>query len=178
MAFVLTMTFGLGLYMVDMPFSPDKLRYYSWHKWIGVSLFMLAGLRLAVRLATSRVPETISRRNSSSVAKAGWQDMAATWAHRLLYFLMFAVPVSGWLMSSAKGVPTVYFGVWQLPDLVDKNVALGRSLRSLHMLLNFSMAGIVFVHVAAALKHHLIDRDNVLARMLPGLKTRSAEGPQ
>lgn len=168
MGLVIAMTFGLGVYMANMPLSPDKLRFYSWHKWIGVSLFILAGLRLAVRLASPPL------RDDTHMTFAQWQQIAARGAHRILYVLMFAVPLSGWLMSSAKGVPTVYFGLWQLPDLVQRNAALGRTLQSLHVTLNFTMAGIVLLHSAAALKHHFLDRDGVLVRMLPCLSVRSA----
>ena len=85
----------------------------------------------------------------------------------LLYLLMFAVPITGWLMSSAKGFQTVYFGVLPLPDLLVKDKELGDLLHQVHKLLNFSMAALVLAHLGAALKHHFIDRDDVLARMLP-----------
>ncbi|MEC5387812.1 cytochrome b [Uliginosibacterium sp. H3] len=168
MGLVLAVTFALGLYMADMPLSPDKLRYYSWHKWIGVSLFMLAAVRLAVRLTS---PHTLAGGSRSL------QESLALWAHRILYLLMFAIPLSGWLMSSAKGVPTVYLGLWQLPDLVGRNAVLGRSLQTLHVTLNFTMAVIVIGHVAAALKHHFVDHDGVLARMLPCVEPRSSGKP-
>ena len=168
MGLAIATTFCLGLYMVELSLSPDKLRYYSWHKWIGVSLFLFAGLRLALRLTT---PAT--RR------PAGYslQMKLAEWGHRIFYVLMFAIPISGWLMSSAKGVPTVYFGLWQLPDLVARNAALGRNLQLVHVTLNFSMAAIVVGHAAAALKHHFIDRDDVLARMLPCVRVRPPREP-
>ena len=95
--------------------------------------------------------------------------MAAEATHVLLYLLMFAVPISGWLMSSAKGFQTVWFGVLPLPDLLDKNQQLGDLLKEVHEALNFGMAGLVLAHAGAALKHHVIDRDDVLARMLPFL---------
>jgi cytochrome b561 len=98
-----------------------------------------------------------------------WQRKAAEATHVLLYLLMFAVPLSGWLMSSAKGFQTVWFGVLPLPDLLDKNQELGDLLQQVHMLLNFTMAALVIAHLGAALKHHFIDRDDVLARMLPFL---------
>lgn len=73
-------------------------------------------------------------------------------------------------MSSAKGVPTVWFGVLPLPDLVGKDKALGELLATVHKILNLGMAALVLVHAGAALKHHFVDRDEVLARMLPRLK--------
>ena len=87
--------------------------------------------------------------------------------HWLLYALMFAIPLSGWLMSSALGFQTVWFGVLPLPDLVPKDKALGDALRAVHEVLNFTLLALVGVHTAAALKHHFIDRDTVLTRMLP-----------
>ena len=73
-------------------------------------------------------------------------------------------------MSSAKGVQTVYFGVVPIPDLLAKNKELGNLLRDVHEWLNLTLAVIVVGHIAAALKHHLLDKDDVLTRMLPGFR--------
>lgn len=161
-AIVIVATFGLGLYMHELPFSPDKLRLYSWHKWAGVSIFLLVLVRILWRLS--------HRPPAPPANMPAWQQRAAEGVHLLLYVLMLAVPVSGWLMSSAKGVPTVWFGVLPLPDLLDKNKELGDLLATVHKTLNLSMAALVLAHVGAAFKHHLVDRDDVLARMLPLLK--------
>ena len=101
MALALIGMFALGFYMAGLPLSPDKLKLFSWHKWTGVTLFILVGVRLSWRIAhrAPPLPERMSRREQV-LARAG---------HRLLYLLMFAIPLSGWLMSSAKGVQTVYF---------------------------------------------------------------------
>jgi len=79
---------------------------------------------------------------------------------------MFAIPLSGWLMSSAKGFQTVWFGVLPLPDLLGKDKALGDLLQTVHMGLNFTLVAVLLAHVGAALKHHFIDKDDVLTRML------------
>jgi len=159
MALALAAIFGVGLYMTDLPLSPDKLRIYSWHKWAGVTVFLLALARLVWRF-THRPP-------APPPDLPAWQQAAAEAAHRLLYALMIAVPLSGWLMSSAKGFQTVYFGVLPLPDLLEKNQELGELLAGVHKALNFTLLGLVLLHAGAALKHHFIDRDEVLARMLP-----------
>ena len=161
-AFALIGSFSVGLYMVDLPLSPQKLRIYSWHKWAGVTIFLCVVLRLGWRLRHPP-PEL-------PAAMPAWQRRLAGASHVLLYLLMVAVPLSGWLMSSAKGFQTVWFGVLPLPDLLDKNKELGDLLREFHILLNFGMATLVFVHVGAALKHHFLDRDDVLARMIPFLR--------
>ena len=160
-------SFALGFYMADLPISPQKLRFYSWHKWAGVTIFLFVVLRLGWRLA-HRPPEL-------PAGMPAWQRSVAAATHVLLYLLMVAVPLSGWLMSSAKGFQTVWFGVLPLPDLLTKNAELGDLLQALHRLLNYSMAAIVFAHLGAALKHHFIDRDDVLARMLPFLRPPSGD---
>lgn len=159
MAAMLIAMFALGLYMTGLSFSPEKLKLYSWHKWAGITLLALVTLRLLWRL-THRPPAMPS-------TMATWQRQLAHLGHLTLYVLMLAIPLSGWLMSSAKGVPTVFFGIWALPDLVPRDKALGDALQSLHWYLNLLLAATVAGHVLAALKHHFIERDDVLRRMLP-----------
>ncbi len=151
--------FGVGLYMSGLPLSPTKLQIYSWHKWAGVTAFLLVFARLAWRIAHRPPP--------LPAAMPRWQQFAAHAGHGLLYLLMIAIPLSGWLMSSAKGFQTVYFGVLPIPDLLGKDKELGDTLRDVHQALNFLMIAIVAGHVGAALKHHFIDRDDILTRMSP-----------
>lgn len=160
-AILIVGAFGVGLYMHDLPLSPWKLKVYSWHKWAGVSIFLLALARLAWRLGHRPPPLPASM--------PPWQQTAAHGLHHLLYALMLIVPLTGWLMSSAKGVQTVWFGVLPLPDLVAKDKALGDLLQVVHKYLNFGFAALVVGHAAVAIKHHLHDRDDVLVRMLPFL---------
>lgn len=161
-ALLIFAAFPLGVYMHDLPLSPHKLKLFSWHKWIGIGILLLAILRVLWRSShrPPPLPDTMPRR----------EKIAAHGMHYLLYGLILAVPVSGWLMSSAKGFQTVWFGVLPLPDLVGKNKELGDLLREAHETLNFLMLGLVLAHAGAALKHHLIERDDILARMIPFLK--------
>lgn len=156
---MILISFGVGLYMADLPFSPQKLKIYAWHKWAGVTIFMLVVVRMVWRLfhAAPPLPADVPR----------WQRAVASATHYLLYALMFAIPLTGWLMSSAKGFQTVYFGILPIPDLLQKNADLGDILRNVHEILNWLMISIVVLHVAAALKHHFIEKDDVLRRMLP-----------
>ena len=152
--------FGLGLFMTGLPLSPQKLRYYGWHKWIGITVFVVAAARLAWRAGVRPPPWPATMPDR--------QRRAARWSHRLLYALMFAVPLSGWVYSSAAGVSVVYLDIVPLPNLVAKDREVARWLLVVHQALNFTLAAGVVVHIGAALKHRLIDRDGVLARMLPG----------
>jgi cytochrome b561 len=161
-ALLIFAAFPLGVYMHELPFSPDKLRLYSYHKWIGVTIFMLAIFRLSWRV-THRPP-------ALPEDMPGWEKFAAHATHYALYVLIFIIPISGWLMSSAKGFQTVWFGLLPLPDLLDKDKELGDLLQQVHMLLNFALFGLVLAHVGAALKHHFIQHDDILARMLPFLR--------
>lgn len=156
---------AFGLYMVDLQLSPAKLRYYSWHKWVGVTVFLLSAARLLWRLShrAPPLPGTMP----------AWQRAAANVSHALLYVLFFAAPLSGWLFSSAAGFPTVYLGLVQLPDLVEKNRELAEVLKVVHRVATWSLGALAVIHAAAALKHHLLDRDDVLARMLPFLRPRT-----
>lgn len=159
MAMLLVTLFIVGVYMHELPLSPWKLKIYSWHKWAGITAFLLVLARLGWRF-THRPPKLPL--NMPKIMQLG-----AHIGHVMLYVLMIAIPLSGWLMSSAKGVQTVYFGVLPIPDLLAKNKDLGELLRTVHMSMNFTLAALVIGHAGAAIKHHLIDKDDVLTRMLP-----------
>jgi cytochrome b561 len=116
---------ALGFYMHDLPLSPEKLQLYSWHKWAGVTAFLLIWLRLVWRV-THRPPALPASMSPM------WQ-LAAHAGHLVLYVLMIAIPLSGWLMSSAKGFQTVWFGVLPIPDLLGKDKELGDLLQTVHM---------------------------------------------
>lgn len=161
-AVLIFVTFPLGVYMHDLPLSPDKLQLYSYHKWIGITILMLVSLRVVWRLTHPPPPLP------DSVAQ--WQRSASRIVHGVLYVLILAIPLSGWLMSSAKGFQTVWFGVLPLPDLVGKDKVLGEQLAELHEVLNFTLLGVVILHVAAALKHHFVERVPFLQRMGWGRK--------
>jgi len=159
MALMIFGLLGLGFYMSGLPLSPQKLKLYSWHKWAGVTVFLLTFLRLAWR--ATHPPPAMPWQMSKL------QQIAAHIGHVALYLLMLVIPLSGWLMSSAKGYQTVWFGVLPIPDLIPKNKELGDVLLGLHQSLNLLLIVLLLVHVAAALKHHFLDKDDVLARMLP-----------
>lgn len=160
---------AFGLYMVELPLSPTKLKYYSWHKWNGVTIFLLVAVRLLWRLShpVPALPASMPR----------WEMRAAHASHALLYVLFFAAPISGWLFSSASGFQTVYLGAVPIPDLLGKNKELAEALKIVHRSMNYTMGAIIAVHAAAAIKHHVHDADDVLTRMLPFLKPQPGHEP-
>jgi cytochrome b561 len=147
-----------GWTMVGLPFSPLKVKAFNWHKWVGITVLALTLLRIVWR-ATHKPPEPLPM--------PAWQRKVAHALHGLLYLLLLAQPLVGWANSSAAGIPVVWFGVLPLPDFVPHDKALAVNLGHLHGLLGLSLAVLIALHLLAALKHHFIDRDDTLRRMLP-----------
>jgi cytochrome b561 len=166
MALGILIAFGVGLYMVDIPgISPQKLRLFNWHKWMGVTLFILVGLRLIVK-SMSHTPPYPEHWGSRSIrlVKLG---------HGTLYFLMFFVPLMGYFYSLAAGYPVVWFGVIKLPVLIDKNPELKEIFETLHELSAKLLVLIVLGHIVMAIKHHFINHEAMLGRMIPGFPSKT-----
>jgi cytochrome b561 len=161
LAVALVALFCFGVYMADLPFSPTRLKLYNWHKWAGISILALSALRLLWRLShpAPALPRAMVQ------AMPDWQIKAHHATHIALYALFFVVPLIGWAYTSAAGFPVVLFGQIPLPDLLAVDKELAALIKPLHRLSAYALAGLVVLHVAAALKHHLIDRDGLLKRM-------------
>jgi cytochrome b561 len=158
LALAIVGSFSVGVYMHELPVSPQRLKLYNYHKWAGICILALSALRLLWRL-THRPP--------ADLPMPAWQQRAAHATHGLLYLLFFAVPLVGWAYSSAAGFPIVVFGMLPLPDFVPVDKALADAIKPFHAYLAFALAALVLVHVGAALKHQFIDRDGLLSRMWP-----------
>lgn len=156
-ALLITCGFSLGAYMVDLHISPRKVRFYAYHKWIGITVLALVLIRSVWRLTHKPPPEEPMPR---------WQLRTTHLTHYLLYALLIATPLCGWLDTSAAGIPVVYLKLWQLPDLVHKNRDLAKVLVEIHGFLAWTLLWVVLLHTAAAFKHHFIDHDSTLKRML------------
>ena len=161
LAVLIAVAFFVGLSMIDLSFSPRRLRLYNWHKWLGVAVLLLSAARIVWRAAGHPPPPLPAH-------TPAWQQQAYRGAHLVFYALFFLVPLLGWAYTSAVGVPVVWLGVVPLPDFVPRDKPLGEEvLKPLHAAASYLLAAIVVVHVAAALKHQLVDRDRLLARMWP-----------
>lgn len=143
----------------DMPLGMAKIKMIGNHKAVGMTVLMLAVLRLIWRWANPvpPLPGTLK----------SYERRLAHISHILLYVLIFSIPLSGWIMSSVANIPVSYFGLFTFPDLVGPNKSLVDQVKEVHEILNVILLVTVAVHVAAALKHHFILKDNVLKRMLP-----------
>jgi cytochrome b561 len=145
--------------------GPAKIAVLARHKSIGITIFGLAVLRLLWR-TINPVPPT-----PSGVPR--WQSIAGRISHIALYALILVTPVFGWLMSSARNFSVSWFGLVTLPDLIAPDRSKYELLHDTHETLAYTLAVIAIIHAAAALKHHFIDRDDILRRMLP---VRSQDG--
>ncbi len=153
---------ALGLYMVTLPdvgFDTKKIVLILYHKEIGLSVLVLLPVRLAWRL-TQILPQLVAH-------LPAWQQIAARFVHLCFYALMFALPVTGWLMSSAAGIPVSFFGLFTLPDFLAQDDYLFQRLIDVHKWLGYVLILFICVHVGAALLHHFVLKDDTLRRMLP-----------
>jgi cytochrome b561 len=148
----------------SLPLGMAKIEALAWHKSLGLTILMLAVVRLAWRWMNP-VPDLTTETRP-------WERLLAKLSHLLLYALIFALPLSGWLMSSAKNYPVSWFKLFQFPDLVAPDERLFQQMRELHHLLFGVLVVVALLHIAGALKHHFIDRNDVLRRMLPFGRTR------
>jgi cytochrome b561 len=161
LALMILGSLAVGLTMTGMPFSPQRLQIYTAHKWAGIVILLLSAFRLLWRLTHPPPPD---------LPMPAWQATAAHAVHGALYLLFFAVPLAGWAFSSASGYPVVLFGVLPLPDFVPVDRELADTLKAAHRWLAYALGALVLLHVAGALKHQFVDRDDLLSRMRPRLR--------
>ncbi|HQW82487.1 MAG: cytochrome b [Rhodanobacteraceae bacterium] len=154
-----------GLTMTDMKVSPDKFRWYALHKSFGVTVLVLMLLRFAWRGIDGR-PQAVP-------GVAPIVAFAAHSVHRLFYVALIVMPISGWVYNSASNFPLQWFGVLQLPAIVAPDKDLKHLAHTVHEVLAWTIITLLLVHVAGALIHHFIDRDDTLRRMLPFAKPRA-----
>lgn len=166
MAVVLITLSVLGLYMVSLPdvgFDMKKIALILYHKQLGIVALALALLRFAWRVgnALPRLAEALP----------GWQMVLARFVHLCFYALMVALPITGWIMSSATGIPVSLFGLFELPDLVSYNEHLFHTFIEIHKWLGYALVVLILIHAGAALRHHLIFKDETLKKMWTGARS-------
>jgi cytochrome b561 len=150
-----------------LPIGVRKLALLARHKSVGMTVLMLAILRLLWRL-----------KNPPPDLPVGMTPLERTLAratHYAFYVLLFAMPITGWMMSSAKNYSVSWFGLFTWPNLIGKNESAYNLLHSTHEILSGILFAIAMLHILAALKHHFWNKDNVLLRMLPLIKLNKAK---
>lgn len=156
MALIIIGLIILGLYMTSLPLSVQQLKYYGWHKEYGLLILGLVVFRLFWRL-TNPEPKLLL---------PCLEKRAAHLTHWALYGFMIFLPLTGWLMSSAAGFPISFFGLCTLPNLIDPNEHLRALFTLLHKWSGYGLMVTICLHALAALKHHFIDKDTILRRMI------------
>jgi cytochrome b561 len=156
---LIILQFVLAAWAKSLPRGPGMVEAWGWHKSFGMTILMLAVIRLTWRLVNPTPDLTAETKP--------WERVLAKISHLLLYGLIFAMPLTGWMMSSAKNFPVSWFKVFQWPDLVAPDPDFSRLMESTHHALFKVLVVIALLHIAGALKHHFIDKNDVLKRMLP-----------
>jgi len=159
MALLIFAQIALGLVAVSWHVSPTKLNLFVWHKSLGMLILALLALRLLWRVS-HRAPEL-------PWEMPLWERAAAQLSHFLLYALMLALPLTGWVISSASNVPFKIFWTIPLPAIAEPDKALADLFATIHGWLVTLLALVLFAHIGAALRHHYVRKDTVLSRMLP-----------
>ena len=159
MAALIFVQIALGWLAVSWRLSPMKLDLFVWHKSTGMLVLALVILRILWRLASiaPALPDMPS-----------WERRAAHVSHFLLYLLMIAMPFTGWIVSSAANIPFQIFWLIPLPAIVGPDKATADFAALVHFSLFVLLAAVLLAHIGAALRHHFVKRNEVLARMLPG----------
>ncbi len=155
--------FALAWTADDLPLGMHKLALLARHKSFGMTILILAIVRLAWRLA--HPPPALP------AGMTGVERVLARVTHVAFYVLLFAMPITGWLMSSAKNYSVSWFGLFTWPDLISQNEAAFDFLKATHDYLSNALFAVAIMHVLAALKHHFWNKDDVLLRMLPFTKS-------
>ncbi len=176
-AIAIILQLASGLWMTDAIDEPATqnlaFQVYQWHKSLGLTVLILSLLRLLWRL-THHAPGLPG-------GMAAWERLAAKLTHVLFYVLMIGLPLTGWVVVSASkfGLPTLYWGLFEWPHLPfadmapDAKAGLEGTFGEVHEMLAYVTIALLVLHIGAALKHHIINHDDVLGRMLPFLR-RSA----
>lgn len=146
----------LGLFMVSLPVSLQKLKLYGWHKEYGFLALFLVITRLLWRLGNQTPSLNLPR----------WEVVSARSVHWLFYVLMVTMPLTGWLITSAAGLPASFFGWFTLPNLTGPDEHLRQVFEKAHEWLSYALIGLIALHTAAALKHYFINKDDILQRMI------------
>lgn len=154
----------LGWWAVTVPLSPLKLDLFVWHKSFGMLVLALTVVRVGWRLANPAP--------ALPPALPAWERLAARAVHALIHSMLIAMALSGWVVSSAANVPFRIFWLIPLPRIVPPDRAVAELFADVHLLLVVALALLLLLHVGAAIRHHVVLRDDVLARMLPGRRRR------
>lgn len=162
MALAVIIALVLGVTIANIPWGPLKNQLYDLHRSFGTLILGLIVIRILWRLYSPPppLPETV----------APWQRTASRIVHLGLYACLAAMPLLGWIGTSLYGAKITVFGLFVLPPIVAKDRPNSEWVLEVHAWLGFAFAALIALHIAAALMHHFVHKDDILKRMLPGRK--------
>jgi len=157
MAITIIFMFGLGVTMINMRLSPMKLEMFMVHKSVGILLLATVTIRIIWRLINP------APRPSSSITKSQRKIVLA--GQLLMYVLMVCIPISGWVINSAANFPLHWFGLFEIPPIAQPSLDTEEYAKTAHLILVCTLGAVAVIHIAAALHHHFIQKNDVLKRM-------------
>ena len=165
MAALIFIALGLGLTAKELPRGSLRSDILFAHKSIGLTILMLAVVRVVTRLSVGAPPYAVPLgKLTQAAANAG---------HLALYALMFAMPISGYILSGASGADVPWFGVFHAPIVVPLDDSLAQAGKRAHFIFAWTIAFVLAAHLAAVVWHARFKRDTVLTRMWPSFRPRS-----
>ena len=149
---------ALGLSMTDIPKgTPERSLYYNFHKSLGVTILLLMFVRLAWRWLNPPppLPESIPT----------WQAKLSRVSHICLYICLFLMPLSGFAATQFTKWGLKFFGLFKIPPLAFEDKGIYEALQCVHGVTGWVLITIISIHILAAIKHEVVDKDNVLQRI-------------
>jgi len=166
MSIIILSLLTVGFIMINLDDSPTKWQVYSIHKSFGLIILALIPLRLMWRIIN--ISPTLDMVPS-------WEKAAAKSLHWLLYLAMFTMPISGWIMSTASDNAPNFFGLFPVAAPVAQSEHLADLAGSIHFYTAWTLVLMLTLHVGAAIKAHVIDKNTVLSRMMPGSQSSKSD---
>ncbi|MEW5755749.1 MAG: cytochrome b [Pseudomonadota bacterium] len=158
-ALLILFLFGLGAYMTELSYMhPNYTFSYTVHKSLGILVFELGVLQI--------LWAWISHRPAHLAAHRWWEKLAATIVHRIFFFMIVLIPLSGYAISSAEGKGVEFFDWYAIPALLPQIENQADIAGKIHYYLAYGTLALVLLHITAALKHQFIERDGTISRML------------
>ena len=155
---------ALALTFIQLRRGPEFFALINAHKSLGLTILVVVVIRLIWRWSNPvpDLPATLKP----------YERFLARFTHDALYALLIAMPLTGWFGSAALGYPIRWFNLFLVPNPIGKDVPLGHALYLTHSILALALGVILVLHIAAAIRHHFILKDDTLRRMLPGVGPR------
>jgi cytochrome b561 len=162
---LLIVIISIGLVMAKLPRGTLQNIFFVTHESLGLTVLVLTLGRLLWRLGHAPPPASADLNQLERMASGG--------VHVLLYGILIIMPLTGYLFVTLSDIDLSYFGIVHVPALTEPDKPLGKTFGAIHVTLQWAVYALAAMHIGAALHHYFFRHNDVLARMLPGLRSRA-----